>query len=380
MPEGNVVARLRVPGENGLNGVVVRLCQTVILPQGSAFHVTAVAGDVTATGILPIRGGVTYRDLALPVAGGDLAGDAPIDVTVTLQNPDGGGVHLAAGPGGGVAADLIRPGDDGLRLAYAGDLRIYERMNALPRVHWAGRSTVVRDAPERVDMLASGSVPDDTVILSSGEPGGSGLGGTVSVDDATDHTSIDVDAEGDGYVVIADGIQNDWVATLDGKPVELVDADHAGVAVEVPAGRHRIEVDYQPRGQKAGAVLSGVTALGLLVVGACVAGAAVPPPAPGGRRPGRRAGPRRRRRRRRRPPPTPARASRSSPRRPPRRLPHPSPSPPRRHPPTPPPPHPTLRRRRHRSSPSRSSRSRRRPRLASRRPGPRRPAGPRLAP
>ena len=267
VPEGNVVARLRVPGENGLNGIVVRLCQTVILPQGSAFHVTAVAGNVTATGILPIRGGVTYRDLALPVAGGDLAGDAPIDVTVTLQNPDGGGAHLAAGPGGGIAADLIRPGDDGLRLAYAGDLRIYERMNALPRVHWAGRSEVVRDAPERVDMLASGKVPDDTVVLSSGEPGGSGLGGTVSVDDATNHTSIDVDAEGDGYVVIADGIQNDWVATLDGKPAELVDADHAGVAVEVPAGRHRIEVNYRPRGQKAGAFLSGVTALGLLVVG-----------------------------------------------------------------------------------------------------------------
>ena len=106
-------------------------------------------------------------------------------------------------------------------------------------------------------MLASGSVPDDTVILSAGEPGGSGLGGTVTVDDATDHTGIDVDAEGDGYVVIADGIQNDWVATLDGEPVELVDADHAGVAVEVPAGRHRIEVEYRPRGQKAARCSAG---------------------------------------------------------------------------------------------------------------------------
>ena len=34
VPQGNVLARLRVPGENGLNGVVVRLCQTAILPQG----------------------------------------------------------------------------------------------------------------------------------------------------------------------------------------------------------------------------------------------------------------------------------------------------------------------------------------------------------
>ena len=64
-----------------------------------------------------------------------------------LRRPD------PAGPG--------RPG-----LAYAGDLRIYERTNALPRIHWAGRSVVVEDKDERLDRLASGSVPSDTVVLS----------------------------------------------------------------------------------------------------------------------------------------------------------------------------------------------------------------------
>jgi hypothetical protein len=266
-PEGNVIARMRVPGKNGLNGVVVRLCSPTQIPQGTSFHVSAVAGDVTATGILPVRGDVPSRDFALPVAGGDLAGDAPIDVTVTLVSPSGQGLFLAAGPGGGVSADLIRPSDDGLRLAFAGDLRIYERTNALPRIRWAARSEVISDGGERVQFIGSGSVPDDTVILSEGAAGGSGQPADVEVLEDSEVIEVSVDAEGDGYLVIADGIQHDWVATLDGEEVDLVEADHAGVAVPVPAGEHTIEVRYQPRGQKAGAVISGVTAFGLAAAG-----------------------------------------------------------------------------------------------------------------
>jgi uncharacterized membrane protein YfhO len=36
------------------------------------------------------------------------------------------------------------------------------------------------------------------------------------------------------------------------------------VAVEVPAGRHDVELRYRPRGQRAGLVISSLTALGLL--------------------------------------------------------------------------------------------------------------------
>ena len=54
-----------------------------------------------------------------------------------------------------------------------------------------------------------------------------------------DFLRMSVDAEGDGYVVVADGMQTDWVATVDGQPAELLDADHAGVAVARAGGSAR---------------------------------------------------------------------------------------------------------------------------------------------
>jgi hypothetical protein len=268
VPSGTVVGRLRVPGENGLHGVAVRFCNDAELPQGSSFEVTAVGNGGTATGTLPLRGSISRRDFALPVPAADLAGDDPIDVTISFHSPDGQAVQMAGGPGGGISADLIRPGQDGLKLAYAGDLRIYERTNALPRIHWAGRSVVVEDKDERLDRLASGSVPGDTVVLSEGTAGGSGEDGRIEVLNDGDFLRMSVDAEGDGYVVVADGMQTDWVATVDGQPAELLDADHAGVAVAVPAGQHVVEIRYEPRGQRAGLAISVLTAAALLAVAA----------------------------------------------------------------------------------------------------------------
>jgi uncharacterized membrane protein YfhO len=59
------------------------------------------------------------------------------------------------------------------------------------------------------------------------------------------------------------------VASVDGVAADLVDADHAGVAVEVPEGRHVVEVRYRPRGQRLGIVISLLT---LLALAALVAG------------------------------------------------------------------------------------------------------------
>jgi Bacterial membrane protein YfhO len=257
----DVVARLRVPGGSGLRGVVLRSCEDAHLEHGAALEVTASAGGETATGALPLRPTVIAGDLPLPVAGDTLGGEEDIEVTVRLRGGPPESLTLATTPEGTLATNLIRPGqDDGLRLAHADDLRIYERLNALPRVRWAGRSQVIDEPGERVATLAGGRVPDDTVILSQGESGGSGAGGTVDQVAAGDTLRLEVDAEGDGYAVVADAMQSGWAATVDGEPVEVLDADHSGVAVAVPAGRHVVEFAYRPEGQRVGFVLSVLSA------------------------------------------------------------------------------------------------------------------------
>lgn len=258
---------MTIPAESGLRGAMLRTCGTVDLPEGAVLDTTAAHDDVAVTGRTPLPETLGPTDISVAVPGDDLGGPGDIQVTFSLAGNDGRPLALASTPDGVPAVDPIRPADDGLRLVFADDLRIYERTQALPRIRWAGTARVVQDPEDRLRLLGNGFVADDTVVLSEPGPAGSGAAGAVEVlVDAPTAIDIAVDADGDGYVVVADALQSDWVATVDGEKAELVEADHAGVAVAVPEGEHTVELRYRPRGQRAGAVASGLTALGLLAV------------------------------------------------------------------------------------------------------------------
>jgi hypothetical protein len=210
------------------------------------------------------RGPVPGGEAVLALPADDLAGPGQIELTVTLAGAPGVELPLATTAGGGMAVDLIRPDDDGLRLVYAADMRIYERLNGLPRIRWAGTSEVLTRPDDRLERLASGELDPDTVLLSEGQAGGSGRDGEVSVlTDGPDRMVIEVAAEGDGYLVLADALQDDWSASVDGRGQDLLDADHAGVALALPAGEHRVVLRHTPRGQRTGLLLGlvGVAAL-----------------------------------------------------------------------------------------------------------------------
>jgi hypothetical protein len=259
-------ATARVPAGDGLRGVVVRICDHVPVPPGSKVVVRA-SDDRgrTAVGELWRRAPLAPSEVVLALPADDLAGDGEVELAVTLADAPGVALPLATGADGGLAVDVVRPDDDGLRLAYAADMRIYERLNGLPRIRWAGTSEVLTRRDDRLARLASGELDDDTVLLSEGEPGGSGRPGEVSVvTDGSDELVIEVVAEGDGYLVLADALQDDWSATVDGHGQDLLDADHAGVALALPAGEHRVELRHTPRGQRVGLLLGLVAAATLV--------------------------------------------------------------------------------------------------------------------
>jgi hypothetical protein len=143
------------------------------------------------------------------------------------------------------AVDSITDADDGLRLAYVGSTVIYERMNALPRIRWASQSTVMASADQRIAMLNTGAVPGNTVVLSDPGPAGSGQPAAVRVlNDGMDSITADVTAQGSGYLVVADADQVGWAATVDGRRADLVKADQGMVAIDVPAGTHKVTLRY----------------------------------------------------------------------------------------------------------------------------------------
>ena len=76
-------------------------------------------------------------------------------------------------------------------------------------------------------------------------------------------------------LVVRDAFAPGWSATLDGRPVRILQADGRHRAVAVPAGESVVTLRYQPPGLRPGLA---VAALALVAVGLML-----PRPAPGGR-------------------------------------------------------------------------------------------------
>ena len=71
--------------------------------------------------------------------------------------------------------------------------------------------------------------------------------GTQSVD-------IEIEAGAPSLVVVAQTWYHNWRAEVDGKPARLLRANHAFQAVEIPEGRHRVQLIYRDRAFEIGAV------------------------------------------------------------------------------------------------------------------------------
>ncbi|MBS2965419.1 YfhO family protein [Actinocrinis puniceicyclus] len=201
----------------------------------------------------------------LPVTADAVTAGTQLTATVTLhaQAP----LTIAAVRDSVPALSTVIGGDDGLRLVHVGTNAIYRRLNAQPRIRWAANSQVVNSRYQRVQLLASGQVGADSVVFSHQVPAASGLPAAVSVDDdGLDTIATTVNAQGAGYLVVADADQVGWTATVDGKHTPLLAADEGLVAVAVPAGKHTVTLRFwAPHGTIA-YPLTIVTAVGLVAV------------------------------------------------------------------------------------------------------------------
>jgi hypothetical protein len=70
----------------------------------------------------------------------------------------------------------------------------------------------------------------------------------------------------DSLVVVGQTFTPDWVARVDGKQVPVHPANVMLQSVEVPAGRHHVELSYEPASVSLGLALSGIGVLGLMAL------------------------------------------------------------------------------------------------------------------
>lgn len=196
--------------------------------------------------------------------------EQPVRAVVRLEaEGDPAGVRPLVVAGDATGRPLLAPVlalEDGLRTVFVDGAVIYERERALPRFRWAARAETVATADERLRRLRAG-VAAQTVLLESPAPPPSGAGAVVNLRrDGPDELVVDVDAQGDGYLVVADALRDGWTATVDGDATPLLPADHALAAVHVPAGAHQVHFRYAPREWVVGLRVSALALLTLAVL------------------------------------------------------------------------------------------------------------------
>jgi uncharacterized membrane protein YfhO len=86
----------------------------------------------------------------------------------------------------------------------------------------------------------------------------------ISVARGTETVRIEAEAVAPALLVVQDAFWPGWRASIDGQPTEILAADYLVRAVRWPAGRHALELSYEPPEIRTGLALSALG--GLLVL------------------------------------------------------------------------------------------------------------------
>ncbi len=147
-----------------------------------------------------------------------------------------------------------------IELVYEGEIRIYENKNVLPRAFVVHDYKVLPDQEDVFSELTSERFDPGAYVVLEEEPLSSGevtrLPGDYStaqiVDYGPNRVSIEVDAAGDGFLVLSDLYYVGWKAFVDGENEEVYKADYVFRAVPVEKGSHFVELIYDPLSFKVG--------------------------------------------------------------------------------------------------------------------------------
>jgi hypothetical protein len=176
--------------------------------------------------------------------------------------------------------DIYRRGPfpyDSMSLVAGIDLktsRLVVRGDPDPRVYVATSARVVGRWQDAIALMKGGHDFHGTVLLESapgvvlpearpapGQPTGARI-----VSFRPERIEIETDVASAGVLVVAEPWYPGWTARVDGARTPCVPANAWMRAVVLPAGRHRVVLDYESRWLWPGLLLSGATLLGLSIL------------------------------------------------------------------------------------------------------------------
>jgi hypothetical protein len=146
------------------------------------------------------------------------------------------------------------------------DYWIVENRDVLPRAFVPHAVRVVASDQEALAVMQSSQFnPRDTVLMSTDPKVGARMQGAAVIHyESPSRASLDVNLQTDGMVVISDLWDPGWQAKLNGTACPIDRVDTALRGIRVPAGKHAIELTYDPSSFRLGLKLTA--AGGLLLV------------------------------------------------------------------------------------------------------------------
>jgi hypothetical protein len=169
-------------------------------------------------------------------------------------------------PPGDSRPDLVHVASTRPEVFRNDQIRVFANPSALPHA-WVVHDARQLPKEQILDELRSGQVdPQQTVLVERAPPPmqvatNSASDAVQFVNFESDQIELDVDAAGDGMLVLSEIYAPGWRAFVDGEEVSVFAADYILRGVPVPAGSHRVELRYDPVSLRLGVWISTVTGL-----------------------------------------------------------------------------------------------------------------------
>ncbi|MFN8095519.1 MAG: YfhO family protein [Vicinamibacteria bacterium] len=147
-------------------------------------------------------------------------------------------------------------------------VRLTRVPDPLPRALVVSGVRVLDDAGALRAVIAGEVDLRREVLLPAGAPRpiGAAPAGVARIESfRADRLTVSVAAQAPAWLVLAESYDPGWRAAIDGRPAVVSRANLLFRAVEVPAGRHVVELVYRPPTAWIGALLSAATLLGLVL-------------------------------------------------------------------------------------------------------------------
>ncbi|MBI2845513.1 MAG: YfhO family protein, partial [Chloroflexi bacterium] len=192
----------------------------------------------------------------------------PVKITIRYLVPQGRlvvrGVSLID-QRNGAHRSLIVSSEGQYRLVHSGEVKIYEKLDLLPRAFIVHDAIALPDEEVALRALADPSFSPEAEVVLIGEQEsvsygeGSANEGVTILEYQPERIVIQARIEAPGYLVLSDAYFPGWRAEVDGRGAEILRANYYFRAVFLEPGEHIVEFVYDPPLFKLGAAISIAT-------------------------------------------------------------------------------------------------------------------------